>query len=203
MSQISDVQLYDIAVASYLAEVSGFHNRIYYAVTSMAKEKCSKENRDKTVYPFGSFYREPDLTIDESRFNSSVIPGFKTRMLVTNNTTGYPFKTEYVHSIPVNLLYQVDVWAARMEDALLISQELLLDLKSIKPVLLVPINPDGENGRFTFLDVSLTDNSDLESEDDNGKVYRYTFSFLIEAYIKNAVQKDSQRFNPNDNISIY
>jgi hypothetical protein len=113
------------------------------------------------------------------------------------------FTYEYVHSIPVNLLYQVDVWAARQTELLSLSQDILIDLRSARRVLQVPMNPDEELARFSINDVTLTDNSDLESETDTGKVYRHTLSFVIEGYITKVRRPQIPRFNPNVGADIY
>lgn len=196
---MSDIQLYDTAVRDYLLAI---HPRTYYSLTDKAKLKCAKHNNDSTKYPFITYFRDNELTIDENRMNSSVVSGHKTRMY-KNNTTDPAYKTEYVHSIPVNLLYQVDVWSSSHSALLELSQALLIDLKSARPILEVPINPDGELGRFHILDVSLVDNSDIEEEEEKGKTYRHTFSFTLEAYIKRVRVEDRSRFNNNYIEGIY
>lgn len=198
---IADIQLYDEAVMAYLKQI---HPKVYFATTDTAKPKNAKDNKDSTSYPFISFYRDPDLHIDESRANNSgIVDGDLTKRAYKASPDDKLFTFEYVHSIPVNLMYQVDIWAARQRELLALSQDVLIDLRSARRVLYVPINPDGEMGRFAIDDVTLTDNSDLESETETGKVYRHTLSFVIEAYIKRVRRPQIPRFNPNVSIDIY
>lgn len=197
---MSDIQAYDSAVLQYLSQLCV---RTYFSPTNKAKEKCAKMNGDRTAYPFISFYRDADLEIDETRINSSVIQGHFTQMKGQTSSSDPRRDTHYEHFIPVNLLYQVDVWSARHSDLLSLSQDLLIDLKSARPILHVPTE-DGGYARFQFRDVSWTDNSDLEDENETGRSYRHTFSFIIEAYVSKVRVERRVPFNPDDvPVDIY
>lgn len=194
---MSDIQAYDTALLDYFKQVT---DKVYYAPTEGAKSKNSKMNGDRTYYPFLSFYRDTDLQIDDSRMNVSMTQGHFTRMNQTSPSDDL-HDTHYEHFIPVNLMYQVDVWSAKHADLLSLSQELLIDLKSARKVLEVPTS-DGKVARFEFRDVSWVDNSDLESEDETGRKYRHTFSFIIEAYISKVKVKRKATFQ-NASLDIY
>lgn len=191
---MSDIQAYDTAVLKYLSQICP---RTYYSITSKAKEKCAKMNKDRTAYPFISFYRDTDLEIDSTRMNYSVIKGHFTHMGSQTSPSDPRRKTYYEHFIPVNLLYQVDIWSANHADLLKLSQDLMIDLKSARPVLQVPTADNGI-AKFEFHDVSWVDNSDLEDETETGRTYRHTVSFTIQAYITRVRMEHQKPFDPDD-----
>jgi hypothetical protein len=152
---VADITLYDRSIQQYLLNHNEF---VYYAPTDKAKEKNSKSNGDTTKYPFISFYRDPDISIDESRANNAnIVRGDLTKRAYKTSPSDELFSYDYVHSIPVNLMYQVDIWAARQSEVLELAQSVLIDLRSARRVLHVPMNPEGELGRFSFDDISLVD----------------------------------------------
>lgn len=181
---ISDIELYDKSIYKYLLEE---FSRVVYAPTDRAMYTLTKnhpEYKDKIPFPFISMYRDPSIPIDHNRFSNKAVRGHFIKN-VTVGTDNDKIKSQYVHSLPVTLSYQVDVWGTKSSEVLSLSQRLLVKLTMREPVLIVPINPDGEDGRFHLLDVNLTDNSDLENEENSGRLYRHTFNFSINAWIKN------------------
>lgn len=178
---MTDLEKYDRAIQQYISSIC---KRIVYAPTDRAMYTLTKkkpEYKDKIPFPFLSFYRDSEMPIDATRYGSAAIRADFTRL--TSTQTG-DRTARYVHSIPVTLGYQVDIWATKATDVLELSQQLLLKLTVTDPVLYVPINPDDEDGRFHFQDVNWVDNSDIESEESVGRLYRHTFSFNIDARIK-------------------
>ena len=203
---IADIELYDKSVYKYLSRVCP---RVVYSTTDRASYTLTKrnpDNLDKITYPFISFYRDPHIPIDWNRYSSQAIGGHFIRL--TSSTEDGSRTARYVHSIPVTLTYQVDLWGVRSTEILELSQELLIKLTIDNPVLFVPINPDKEPGRFHILDVDLVDNSDIESEEDKGRLYRHTYTFTVNAWIKSV--RDN-RTTPwvcpeivvTDDVSIY
>lgn len=178
---MTDLEKYDRAINDYIKRVC---KRTVYAPTDRAMYTLTKKDpkyKDKIPYPFISFYRDSEMPIDATRYGSAAIRADFTRL--TSTQTGER-TARYVHSIPVTLSYQVDIWCTKATDVLELSQDLLLMLTVTDPVLYVPINPDSEDGRFHFENVSWSDNSDIESEESMGRLYRHTFSFSIDARIK-------------------
>lgn len=205
LSKQTDIEIYDRAVVKYLSEVN---NKVVYSPTDLAEYTITKKYNvpeDLVPYPFISVYRDPNIPIDWSRYSSHTIGADFVRL---SSTSDGKRTARYVHSIPVTLSYQVEIWGVKSTEVLALSQELLLKLTIKNPVLFAPINPEGENGRFYIEDVNLVDNSDIESEEDRGRLYRHTFTFSIDARIKYVRDVDTTKFeepevHPNDEDDIY
>lgn len=179
----SDIELYDTAIFKYVQDLIP---RVVFAPTDRASYTLIKKfpkYKDNIPYPFASIYRDPHIPIDHNRFSNQAIKGHFIK-LTTIGTDSNSRNARYVHSIPVTLSYQVDLWGSKSVEILELSQAMLVKLTMKNPVLIVPINPDGEDGRFHILDVDLVDNSDIENEENVGRLYRHTFTFTINAWIK-------------------
>lgn len=177
---MTDIEIYDRGVGEYLTYIS---NKVIYAPTSKAQREITsyEKHSDLTPWSFVSFYRDPKFELDSERMNYTTQNlGDLVRFSVEDNIQDI----DYVHSIPVNLSYQVDIWSSKNSTVQELSILLLHQLLIKKPVLKVPMNPDGEEARFHMLDITWTDNSDIESERDKGRIYRHTFNFTVDARIK-------------------
>lgn len=178
----SDIERYDRAIAEYITTVS---KRVVYAPTDRAAytiTKRSKGNSDNIPYPFVSFYRDPAIPIDHGRYGNMVIKGSYAGMKSSTNSV---YRTaSYQHSIPVTLTYQIDIWGVKSTEILVMSQKLLMKLTVTNPVLVAPMDDEGTVGRFHILDVSLVDNSDIVSEEDQGRLYRHTITFTLAAWLR-------------------
>lgn len=196
---MSDIQLYDKAVYDYLYQIIP---RVVYAPTDKASYTITKnpEYKDKVPFPFISFYRNPSLDIENERQTDERVKGTFLRLREDNVTKER--EARYVCSIPVSLTYQVDIWATKATVLLDYAEQLIMDLLSARPVLIVPINFEGEDGRFHILDVSWSDNSDLEEEKEHGRLYRHTITFTIDARIKRLIEKKTTKVTCPD-IDIY
>lgn len=180
MSNMSEIELYDRAVWSYLSTISP---KIVYSPTQVAVRTITKREQfsDKKPWNFISFYRNPTFDVDWSRMNNAAtVTGDFTRLRMTTDTDR---EARYVQNIPVNLTYNVEIWASKSVEVQGLAIQLISKIYMQDQVLEVPINPDGEMGRFHIMDVSWTDNSDLERETEIGKIYRHTISFTIDARI--------------------
>lgn len=176
----SEIELYDRAVWNYLSTISP---RIVYSPTQMAVRTITKREQfsDKKPWNFISYYRNPTFEVDWSRMNNpATISGDFTRLSL--NSAGKR-EARYVNNIPVNLTYSVEIWASKAVEVQTLAISLISKMYMQDQVLEVPINPDGEDGRFHILDVSWVDNSDLERETEIGKIYRHTISFTVDARI--------------------
>ena len=179
---MTDIELFDRAVYDYLTTISP---RIVYAPTNNAKKVITKreEFNDKKPWNFISFYRDPTFEIDWSRMNNpATVQGDFVRLL--EDTETQKRTARYVNNIPVNLTYNIDIWATKVKEVLEISISLIQKLYMQEQVLFVPINPDGEDGRFHILNPTWVDNSDIERETEIGKIYRHTISFQVDGRIK-------------------
>ena len=182
---MTDIEIYDRGVGVYLTYIS---SKVIYAPTSKAQREITsyEKNLDLTPWSFISFYRDPLFELDSERMNYTTQNlGDLTRFYVGANQQDIL----YVHSIPVNLSYQIDIWSSTNAKVQELAISLLNRLIVQKPVLKVPMNPDGEEARFHMLDITWTDNSDIESERDKGRIYRHTFNMTVDARIKMTRQK--------------
>lgn len=179
---MTDIEIYDRGIYEYLSFISP---NIVYAPNSIAHRKIAEyeRNEDLTPWAFISYYRESTFEFDTDRLNfTSMRLGNLNRFEVEPDANLQHLR--YVQDIPVNLTYQVDIWAAKAVTALEMAIKLVTQLQMRAPVLKVPMNPEGEDARFYFLDITWNDNSDIENEEDKGKIYRHTFTFKVDARIK-------------------
>lgn len=179
---MTDIELFDRAIYGYLSTLSKI---IVYAPTNKAQQTVLKnpKYKDENQYRFISFYRSPNFELDKSRDSFSAAQfGDMTRLTRFDDGSR---EARYVHNFPVNLTYQIDIWATKEKEVQETSISLLHKIYTTKSVLDVNgINPDGESGRFHFTEIQWTDNSDLEVENEKGRVYRHTISLTIDARIK-------------------
>lgn len=188
--ELSDVEKYDRAVYEYLSTISP---KIVYVTTQKAIMTISKKEQfsDKTPWSFISYYRDPSFDIDWNRMNNpATISGDFVRLREVEGDR----RAQYVMNIPVNLTYNVNIWASRTTTVQGLAIDLITKIFMTDQVLEVPINPEGEMGRFHILDISWTDNSDIEREADIGKIYRHTISFTIDARITHTREINTKKF---------
>lgn len=174
----SEIEKYDRSVFSYLSTIS---NKIVYAPTQAAVRTITKQEKfsDKKPWNFISFHRNPLFEVDWSRMNNyATVAGDVVRLREVSDPLR---EARYVQNIPVNLTYDVDIWASKSTEVQNLAIALITKIYMQDQVLEVPINPDGEDGRFHILDVAWNDNSDLERETEIGKIYRHTINFTIDA----------------------
>lgn len=187
----SDIEKYDRAVWDYLSTISA---KIVYAPTQKALRTITKKEKfsDKKPWNFISFYRSSSFDVDWSRMNNpATISGDFVRLIETSESTR---EARYVRNIPVNLSYSIEIWASKATEVQNLAIALITKLYMQDQVLEVPINPDGELGRFHILDISWDDNSDIERETEIGKIYRHTISFTIDARIILTVDVNTTKF---------
>ena len=181
MLEKTEVELFDRAVYEYLSTIS---SRIVYAPTDMAKRTISKRDDfdDKKPWNFISFYRDSVFEIDWSRMNNpATLYGDFVRLVEDTETKERTAR--YVQNIPINLTYNVEIWASKAVEVLKLATLLIQKLYMEDQVLHVPINPDGEDARFHILNPTWVDNSDIERETEIGRIYRHTISFQVESRI--------------------
>lgn len=176
----TEIEKYDRSVYAYLSTIS---DKIVYAPTQAALRTITKrpEFLDDKPWNFISFYRTPLFEVDWSRMNNpGTVSGDFVRL---RELRGGSREARYVQNIPLNLVYNVDIWASKNTEVQALATELITKIYMQDQVLEVPINPDGEDGRFHILDVAWNDNSDLERETEIGRIYRHTINFTIDARI--------------------
>lgn len=176
---MTDIEKYDRAVFDYLLDIS---DKVIYAPTQNALKTITKREKfsDNKPWNFLSYYRNSNFDIDWSRMNNpATISGDFVRL----TKDGSNREARYVQNIPVNLTYVVNIWASKAVEVQSLSTALISKLFMQDQVIEVPINPDGESGRFHLLDISWNDNSDIERESEIGRIYRHTIEFTIDARI--------------------
>lgn len=139
------------------------------------------ETKDHIPWTFISYYRQSQFQFDAER------DGFANRM-VGDNVSNVVLKNKvygtYVRALPINLTYSVDVWSATQRQVLVVAEELAYRLFFNERVLTAPVDVENEEARFAVTNLDWVDNSDVENEEEYGKVYRHTFTFSIDAVIK-------------------
>ena len=176
---MTDIEKYDRAVFDYLLDIS---DKVIYAPTQNALKTITKREKfsDNKPWNFLSYYRNSNFDIDWSRMNNpATISGDFVRL----TKDGSNREARYVQNIPVNLTYVVNIWASKAVEVQSLSTALISKLFMQDQVIEVPINADGESGRFHLLDISWNDNSDIERESEIGRIYRHTIEFTIDARI--------------------
>lgn len=177
---MTDIERYDTAVYQYLVNITP---TLIYGPTSIASKQIAKlkTTTDKIPWSFISYYRNPVFEFDSSRDNyaaqsfGDLVSQLRQSSTITNT---------YVHNIPINLTYTVDIWAATNSRVQEVALSVIERLCFTDKVLTAPINPGGVDARFHILDLEWVDNSDIENEDNVGRIYRHTISFSIDARIK-------------------
>lgn len=177
---MTDLERFDRAMYKYLATIS---EKVLYSTTSKAIQTITKKStyKDAIPYNFISFYRDPNLEIDDTRYQFSAAQfGDMVRLSSENGER----TARYVHNFPVNLTYQIDIWAVKEVYVQETAIALLHKIYTNESILIADMNPDGEDARFHFTNVNWVDNSDLEVENEKGRLYRHTITVTIEARIK-------------------
>lgn len=176
----TDIELLDKAVYMYLYSIN---DKVCYSVTSKAHQTITKNSKhqDKIPLTFISFYRSPNFDIDMGRYNFTMTQlGDNVRL----SGDDYQRTARYVQSLPINVTYQVDLWAAKETSVQELAIDLITKIYMDRQVLIADMNPDGEPARFHIQDVTWVDNSDLELENEKGKIYRHTVTFTVPTVIK-------------------
>lgn len=192
---MTDIEKFDRAVYDYLLDIS---DKVVYAPTDMAIRTITKREQfsDKKPWNFLSYHRTSDFSIDWDRANNpGTIYGDVTRVQQEGSNEKARV-ARYTQNVPLDLTYVVNLWASKETEVLALGTRLFSKVFMDGPnqVLLVPLNPDGEDGRFHIVDVSWTDNSDLERETEIGRIYRHTIQFTVDARITLTTDVKTERF---------
>lgn len=182
MQEVTDIEIFDRAVWEYLSEIT---NNVIYAPTNIAVQTITKnaKNKDDIPLSFISFYRDPnfDIDMDRSNFTAATL-GDMIRL--REDTMTKKRDAMYVQHLPVNLTYQIDIWAAKEKSVQQLAIALISKLHMENQVLIADMEPKGEPARFHITNTEWTDNSDLETENEKGRRYRHTITITIAAVIK-------------------
>lgn len=180
MDYTTEIEKYDKAVYQYLSSIS---DKIVYAPTSNALRTMTKNEKfsDKKPWNFISFYRDSRFEIDWERMsNYASVTGEFLRLRGASDDDR---EARYAQNLPINLTYDIELWASKELEVQQLALRLMTKIFMSEQIIQVPINPEGELGRFHILDVSWDDNSDIERETEIGRIYRHTISFTIDSRI--------------------
>lgn len=189
---MTDIEKFDRAVFEYLTDISP---KIIYAPTGTAVKTITKKEKfsDDKPWNFISYYRDSDFDIDWSRMNNPATL-YGDRISLGGIPETNKVRQRFVQNVPLSLTYDINLWASKNTEVQEMAVALISKIFMKNQVIEVPINPDGEMGRFHLLDISWNDNSDIERESDIGKIYRHTVSFTIDARITLTSEKVSEKF---------
>lgn len=208
-NHITDVTLktYDKALISKLRERIPVVNgvpvmQVVYAPTNLAFEYAMKRKQvdnttgtnNQIVLPLLSLYRPSGFSLSD--MTHEVLghrePHFYVQYKNTKPDGSTEVLTRNIQRIFVDIPYQLDIWTDSESDMAEVVQSMLFLFKreqsvDVKQLINGIILPDGsdDNADINYiikitLDNNVTDNTDLESESDNGKLYRYTLTFMLE-----------------------
>lgn len=195
---MTDIEIMDRSVFAYLSTIT---EHLVYSTTDKAFQNMTKNMKYKDYIPYSmiSFFRTPSFDIDMSRFNHSAATyGDFVRLREVNGNR----EARYVQNLPVNLTYQIDIWAATATRVLETATKLISKIYLQNQVLISPMNPDGEEARFHIINVEWMDNSDLEVENEKGRLYRHTVLITIDSRIKLTSDVITTKFDCSD-VDIY
>jgi hypothetical protein len=157
-------------------KIQGVYDEVFFASPEEAFKINAKQNDGKVVMPFISVWRLPDFTINRPTINDPRIRiGAVYRV---NDDMNSP--TKNVRGVPVELRYQIDVYATKRQLCDGLTAELLLYLLEYP---YVDINVEEWEGFVAQVAVnvsdSVTDNTSISEFEDSGRIYRLTIEVLI------------------------
>lgn len=189
---MTDIEKIDRAVFSYLTTIS---SKVIWSPTQLALRTITKREKfeDQKPWNFISYYRAPSFEVDWSRMNNpATISGSLNRLVENSMDRGVDAR--YIQNIPLNLTYYVDIWASKSVEVQELAISLISKMYMQDQVLEVPLLPEGDLVRFHLLDITWDDNSDIERENEIGRIYRHTISFTVDARLTLVREIKTTRF---------
>lgn len=169
---------YDSAVYKKLKNL---YPEVFYIDTyENALQVNAKAHEGKIVMPFISLYRLGDYSIAMEAYNDVAVRNGYRRMV--QGKAEFENKRIAMHTLPVTLQYQIDVWATRRDVVDGITAELLMEFKEFPhfKAKLQDMGLDQQYTEFDFLiDESVVDNSGITEFEDTGRFYRFTLTGTV------------------------
>lgn len=165
-----NLSVYDKGVLEKFREV--FDNSVL--AQSDSAFRTAEELLGEVKLPLISIYRE-DFNIKPARFNI----GQRMRGSSIVSKTEDDSEIKAIQDIPLDISYQIDIWTRRKEDIDIIVPEVvfwLVDNPNIS------IDVDGIDHEIEFplvLDEDVSDNTDIMSFENKGRIFRITLSANI------------------------
>lgn len=185
------MHIYDDAIIEKFRELFNT-DKIFIIPPERAKDTIAQLSRDDITFPLISLDRH-GFTLRDSGSNwTASIKGVADSV----DSTG---KANIMHTIPIRIQYQLDVFTVDRLSCDEILRELLFYFK-LHPTLYVDI-PYGLNGKHkfnVFFNSDIEDNSDTVNHINNGVLYRYTATlYTDDAYLFANTPVDLVYLNPN------
>ena len=163
---MNSLKLYDVSFTDKLKAV--FPNTVYSS-TDEAFEVASTEGKVKL--PLISLYRLENPPLYEEMYNHA--ESFRGRM------TSYSAKSSVsCMTLPVDLSYQIDIWAKSRDQLDTIFCELLFFMKR-NPNITINVEGLGSQDFGTILTDSNTSDTDYSGFKDIGRLYRMSLTYEI------------------------
>lgn len=175
--------MYDLAMYD---RIHSLYDETYYASPDEQFIVNAREHQGQILMPFIGIYRLPDFSISRDVYNDSQVrrgwTNFKADNIEGVEFSGKPVK---VHSLPVTLQYQIDVYATKRDVCDGMVAELLMEFFE-RPYLRVNFMDIGNKIQEFQVNVddSVTDNTDISGFNETNRFYRLSFTLEVDhAYI--------------------
>ena len=161
--------------------LKGLLDETYFTDTyENAFEVNAKAHKGKVILPMISVFRLGDFNIATEMLNDQATRLGYSRM--THGRAEFSNQMVRVHSLPVTLQYQIDVWATRRDVCDGIAAELMIEFKE-HPHFTVDIPDLGDEKHsieFDFqIDDNVADNTSITDFGDSGRFYRLTLTGIV------------------------
>lgn len=166
---------YDVGIFQML---KGLIDECFFVDTyENAFQVNAKAHEGKIILPMISVYRLGDFNIATDMLNDQATRLGYSRM--TQGRAEFSNQMVRVHSLPVTLQYQIDVWATRRDVCDGIAAELMIEFRE-HPHFTVNIPDLGDEKHpieFDFqIDDNVADNTSITDFGDSGRFYRLTLT---------------------------
>ena len=169
---------YDKAIFKMLKNL---FDEVYYVDTyENALQVNAKAHEGKIVLPMISLYRLADYNIATEAYNDWAVRSGNRNTV--QGKAEFEDKRIAMHTLPVTLQYQIDVWATRRDVVDGITAELLMEFKEHPhfKAKLQDMGLDAQKVEFDFqIDDSVVDNSGITEFEDTGRFYRLTLTGIV------------------------
>ena len=179
----SPLYQYDLALFD---RIHSLYDEVFFADVDEQFITNAREHQGKVVMPFIGISRLPDFSINYDFYNDSQVRRGWTN-LGAKDQDGVEFagKKVMIHSLPVMLQYQVDVYATKRDVCDGLISELIMEFHE-RPYLRVQFMDLGDVIQEFQIAVEdgVTDNTDVSGFSETNRFYRKSITINIDhAYI--------------------
>lgn len=166
------VTLYDNAL---LEKIKPVFNNVVISPPDMAFQRSAELNKGDVKVPLLSIYRE-NYTLNRDNFNMMRTRRGRKTEYVNSEKSG----VRMVKSLPIRIDYVLDVWAKEREVVDKMVAELLFWLVENPMITITIPNTTDMTQDFKLTIEDMTDNSDVMSFEERGRIYRVSIPFYID-----------------------